>query len=44
MFVEQIRKRRSIRKYQKKAIEPEKLDIIIEAILRSPSSRGLNPW
>jgi nitroreductase len=44
MFVEQIRKRRSLRKYQNKSIEPEKLDTIIEAILRSPSSRGLNPW
>ena len=44
MFVEQIRKRRSIRKYKDQPIEPEKVEIIVEAILRSPSSRSLNPW
>jgi len=44
MFIELLRKRRSIRRYQKRPVEQEKLDILVEAMLRSPSSRGLNPW
>lgn len=44
MFIEILRKRRSIRRFQDRAIEQEKLDILLEAVLRSPSSRGLNPW
>lgn len=37
-------KRRSIRKYQDKKVEKEKLDKILEAALLSPSSRGRRPW
>ncbi len=44
MVLSLIRERRSIRKYLKKTIEPEKRDALIEAALRAPSSRGLNPW
>ncbi len=44
MLIELLRNRRSIRKYQDKPVEKEKLDLIVEAMLRSPSSRGLNPW
>ena len=44
MFLSMIRKRRSIRKYQDRSVEPEKINTLIEAALRSPSSRGLNPW
>lgn len=44
MFVGLIRQRRSIRKFKNKPIEPEKLELLIEAALRSPSSRSLNPW
>jgi len=44
MFLSQIRKRRSIRKYSTEAVEAEKITHIVEAILRSPSSRGYNPW
>ena len=43
-FFKLIEKRRSIRKYQKQPVEPEKIALIIEAALRAPSSRGLNPW
>lgn len=39
-----LRKRRSIRHYTSKAIEPEILNQLKEAVLRSPSSRGLDPW
>jgi nitroreductase len=39
-----LRTRRSIRKYEKKAIHKESLEILKEALLRCPSSRGINPW
>ncbi len=44
MFIDLLRKRRSIRQFKDRAIEQEKIDTLIEAALRSPSSRGLNPW
>ena len=44
MFLSLIQKRRSIRRYTEKAVEAEKIDMLIEAALRSPSSRGFNPW
>jgi nitroreductase len=43
-MIELLRTRRSIRKYTNQPIEPEKLDILKEAVLRSPSSKGINPW
>ena len=39
-----LRNRRSIRKYINKPIEPENIDILKEAVLRSPSSRNFDPW
>ena len=39
-----LRKRRSIRNYKERAIEKEIIDQLKEAALRSPSSRGINPW
>ncbi len=44
MFMPLIRKRRSIRRFLNKEVEAEKIDQLVEAALRSPSSRGLNPW
>ena len=44
MFIDLLRKRRSIRQFQQKPVEQEKIDILTEAVLRSPSSRSLNPW
>lgn len=44
MVMAEIQKRRSIRKFIDKPVEQEKLDIIIEAALRSPSSMGRDPW
>ncbi len=44
MFIDLMRNRRSIRKFKDKEVEQEKIDILIEAMLRSPSSRSLNPW
>ena len=39
-----LRERRSIRRYKDQEIETEKIEQIKEAALRSPSSRGINPW
>ena len=44
MFIDLLRTRRSVRQFQDKPIEQEKIDLLVEAMLRSPSSRGLNPW
>ncbi|OGP94264.1 MAG: NAD(P)H-dependent dehydrogenase/reductase [Deltaproteobacteria bacterium RBG_16_47_11] len=43
-MIDILRTRRSIRKYEKKAIERQSLEVIKEAVLRSPSSRSINPW
>jgi nitroreductase len=44
LMIELLRKRRSIRKYTSEPIDPAALDILLEALLRSPSSRTINPW
>lgn len=44
MLIDLLRSRRSIRQFQKRQVEPEKIDLLIEAALRAPTSRGLNPW
>jgi nitroreductase len=44
MFLSLIQKRRSIRRYLPWPVEQEKIDLLIEAALRAPSSRGFNPW
>ncbi len=43
-MIDIIRARKSIRKYMAQSVETEKLDILKEAVLRSPSSKGINPW
>ncbi len=43
-MIELLRKRRSIRKFEQRPVEAEKVDLLMEAALRSPSSRGFNPW
>jgi nitroreductase len=43
-MIEILRNRRSIRKYEKKEIDTNTLNILREALLRCPSSRGVNPW
>jgi nitroreductase len=39
-----LRQRRSIRKFKDIPIQAEKLTLLEEAIVRSPSSRNINPW
>ncbi len=43
-MIELLRARRSIREYADRRLEPEKVDLLKEAVLRSPSSRNLDPW
>ncbi|MBZ4644372.1 MAG: hypothetical protein PWQ25_1792 [Deferribacteres bacterium] len=42
-MIEILRNRRSVRSFLTKNIESEKLDILIEAALRAPTSRNINP-
>jgi len=39
-----LRNRRSVRKFEDRKIEEEKLKALKEALVRSPSSRSINPW
>ncbi len=43
-MIEILRKRRSVRKFENRAVEPEKVELLKEAVLRSPSSRSFDPW
>ena len=43
-MIDILRKRRSIRRYENRPIDEKSVDILKEALLRSPSSRGINPW
>ena len=43
-MIELLRARRSVRKYTHQAIEPEKIELLKEAALRSPTSRNKHPW
>lgn len=43
-MLELLRKRRSVRRFTDQPVEEDKVEILIEAVLRSPSSKGRNPW
>ena len=43
-MLETIKKRRSIRKYKNKEVEPEKLEEILKAAMYSPSAMHRRPW
>lgn len=43
-MIELIRKRRSIRAYTPEPVDRDSLDLLVETLLRSPSSRNINPW
>ena len=43
-MIELLRQRRSIRRYLDRPVEPEKVVLLKEALLRSPTSRNLKPW
>jgi nitroreductase len=44
MLIDLLRTRRSLRRFTDQPVEPEKLALLLEAALRSPSSKGNNPW
>ena len=44
MLLDLLRKRRSIRKFTGQAVEEEKIELLLEAALLSPSSKGNTPW
>jgi nitroreductase len=43
-MIDLLRRRRSIRKYADKAIDKASIDLLIETLLRSPSSLNNRPW
>ena len=43
-MIELLRSRRSVRRYEKRAVGGEHIEILKEALLRCPSYRGINPW
>ncbi len=43
-MLESIVRRRSVRKFEKRPIEEEKLRVLKDAILRSPTSKNKKPW
>jgi nitroreductase len=44
VMIDLLRSRRSIRKFTPEPVSAESIEIITEAALRSPTSRGINPW
>lgn len=44
MLLDLLRERRSIRQFTDQPVEDVKVEALVEAALRSPSSRSLNPW
>jgi len=44
MLIDLLRTRRSIRRFTAQPVEQEKLDLLLEAALRSPSSKDNTPW
>lgn len=43
-FFSVVQQRRSIRRYQDRRVEAEKVEALVEAALRAPSSMGTNSW
>ena len=43
-MLELVRTRRSVRNYKDKEIEPELIELLKEAAVRSPTSRNFRPW
>ncbi|MBU4437995.1 MAG: nitroreductase family protein [Acetobacterium sp.] len=44
MLYDQLKTRRSIRKFKDLAVEQEKIEAILKSALMAPSSRGRRPW
>ncbi len=44
MLFDLLKSRRSIRRFEDKEIEKDKIDIILKSALLAPSSRSIRPW
>ena len=44
MLLDTLRERRSIRRFTNQPVEQDKIDQLVEAMLRSPSSKSQYPW
>jgi nitroreductase len=44
MFYDLLKSRRSIRKFQNREVEKEKIEAILKSALLAPSSRAIRPW
>jgi nitroreductase len=44
MFYDLLKSRRSIRKFENREVEKEKIDTILKSALLAPSSRAIRPW
>ncbi len=44
LILKLLRKRRSIRQFTDQAVDSEKVDALIEAAVRTPTSRDFKPW
>ena len=43
-MIDLVRKRRSIRSYTEETVGRQTLELLVETLLRAPSSRNINPW
>jgi nitroreductase len=43
-MIDLIRKRRSIRSFTNQPVDRQSVELLIEAVLRAPTSRNMNPW
>jgi len=43
-MIELMRKRRSIRSFTGQPLEKEQVALLVESLLRAPTSRNINPW
>lgn len=43
-MIELIRKRRSIRTFTREPVDRQTVALLVETLLRAPSSRNINPW
>lgn len=43
-MIDLLRQRRSVRRFEDRPVEPDKIERLKEAALRSPTSRNFDPW
>jgi nitroreductase len=43
-MIELLRTRRSIRSYTPRPVDSESVELLVETLLRAPTSRNINPW